>query len=109
MKGGNSTAGAGEARSLRGMGMNDGGDFIPGTEYVAMKPPFARRTALAEPAAINVHERNVVEFEGVIRHSGRTNEKTPLVPTHTDIAGCAIGQAALHKLTTGSNHRFAQL
>jgi len=89
--------------------MDDGSDIGSGREYIAMKPPFARRTAAAEPAAVSVHERNIVGFEGVIRHSGRTHEKTPLIPAYADIAGCAIGQAALHERAASGNHRFAQL
>src|SRR5258708_39407707 len=74
-----------------------------------MNPPFAGRAAAAEPAAAKIHERNIVGFEGLIRHSGRTHEETPFIPAHTDIAGCAIGQAALHECATGGNHCFAQL
>jgi len=73
------------------MGMNYCGDLMPGPEYVAMKPPFARRTTSAKPVPVNIHERNIVGFEAVIRHSGRTDEKTPFIPAHTDIAGFAEG------------------
>ncbi len=85
--------------------MNDGGDFIPGREYVAVKPPFARRTAASEPAAAKVHERNVVGLEGVIWNSARTHEKTPFIPAYADIAGCSMSQAALRECATGGNYR----
>src|ERR1019366_2126250 len=108
MKCRNPSRGARERRGIPGMGVHDGAHVIAGFEYVAMKPPFARRSAAAEPAAIQVHERHIVGLEGVVSHAGRTDKKMLLVTANTDIAGGAIGQTATRERATGGNYRFAQ-
>ena len=78
-------------------------------EYVAMKAPFARWTAAAEPAPVKVHERNIVGLRALVGHAGRTDEEAPLIAAHTDIAGGAMGQPAPRELATARNHRLAQM
>src|SRR5277367_3720723 len=99
----NSSAVAGLRVGAARIGVNDGADFGPGLEYVTMKPPFARRTAAAEPAAVEVQQRNVVGLEGVVRHTGGTDEEPPLIATQTDIAGGTVGQAETREFTAPGN------
>src|SRR5258708_1240796 len=89
------------------MGMNDRANLLARLEYVAMKSPFAGRAATSEPTAIKIHWYQVVGFDRVKSRSGRSDEKLPLLSTHTDIAGSAVSQLVARELATGSHDRFA--
>src|SRR5260370_17088645 len=104
MECGDAPAGTGERRCVHRMGMNDRADVVPGLEDVAMKPPLARREATAEPAAIQIHQRNAVGFECVIAHSGGAHEKFPLLAAQTDSARAPMGQAGPAAPASAAKH-----
>jgi len=66
--------------------MNDGANFPPGLEYISMKAPLTRGSAAPEPAAVKIHQRDIVVFERVIGHSAGTDEKSLLIAPQADVA-----------------------
>src|SRR5579871_2763552 len=66
-----------------------------------MKAPFARWPASAIPTAIEAHQWYVVDFECLIRHSGRADQKMVGIAAAADIARRPRCQLASPKLAAG--------
>src|SRR5580693_5320646 len=105
----NAPAGAGERRRLWGVRVNDRANIVPRLVDVAVEPPFARGAAVAEPAPVKVHERNIIGLQDPIIHSTRAHEEPPPIAARADVARCAIRQTTTRQLTTGLNQHRAQI
>src|SRR5579864_1059520 len=91
------------------MRMHDRPDVGACAIDVAMNAPLARRAPLAEPAAVEIHQSDVLGFERFTGGTGGGYQKIFRISSHTDIAGGAARQTLARQLMAGCDYSLSQL
>jgi hypothetical protein len=90
------------------MRVNNRANIRPRREEIPMKAPLARWAAAAEPPSIEMHQRNIGDFELFVEGACRADKETALVTANTDVPGRAIRQTTARQLTTRGDERLRQ-